>query len=44
MKKKLPFIIEVILGIAFICFGYFIVDTSYYSTLFYATCFMYSID
>lgn len=36
MKKKLPFIIEIIIGIIFICFGYFVIDTDYYSTLFYA--------
>lgn len=36
MKKKLSFIIEIIIGIIFICFGYFIIDTDYYSTLFYA--------
>ena len=36
MKKKLPFIIEIIVGIIFICFGYFVIDTDYYSTLFYA--------
>ena len=31
MKKKLPFIIEIIIGIIFICFGYFVIDTDYYS-------------
>ncbi|MCI8531842.1 MAG: hypothetical protein HFI17_06310 [Lachnospiraceae bacterium] len=36
MKKKLSFIIEIITGIIFICFGYFVIDTDYYSTLFYA--------
>ncbi len=36
MKKKLSFIIEIIIGIIFICFGYFVIDTDYYSTLFYA--------
>ena len=36
MKKKLPYIIEIILGIVLICFGYFIIDTDYYSTLFLA--------
>lgn len=36
MKKKLSFIIEIILGIVLICLGYFIIDTDYYSTLFYA--------
>ena len=36
MKKKLPFIIEIIVGITFICFGYFVINTDYYSTLFYA--------
>ena len=36
MKKKLSFIIEIITGIIFICFGYFVIDTGYYSTLFYA--------
>lgn len=36
MKKKLPFIIEIIIDIIFICFGYFVIDTDYYSTLFYA--------
>ena len=36
MKKKLPFIIEIIIGIIFICFGYFVINTGYYSTLFYA--------
>lgn len=36
MKKKLPFIIESIIGIAFVCFGYFIIRTGYYSTLFYS--------
>lgn len=36
MKKKLPFIIESILGIILVCFGYFIIDIDYYSTLFYA--------
>lgn len=36
MKKKISFIIEIIIGIIFICFGYFVIDTDYYSTLFYA--------
>ncbi|MEH2946598.1 hypothetical protein [Sporofaciens sp. JLR.KK001] len=36
MKKKLSFIIEIIIGIIFICFGYFVINTGYYSTLFYA--------
>ena len=36
MKKKLSFIIEIIIGIIFICFGYFVIDTDYYATLFYA--------
>ena len=36
MKKKLSFIIEIIIGIIFICLGYFVIDTDYYSTLFYA--------
>ena len=36
MKNKLPFIIELIIGIVLICFGYFIIDTDYYSTLFLA--------
>ena len=35
MKKKLSFIIEIIIGIIFICFGYFVIDTDYYATLFY---------
>ena len=30
MKKKLSFIIEIIIGIIFICFGYFVIDTDYY--------------
>ena len=29
MKKKLSFIIEIIIGIIFICFGYFVIDTDY---------------
>ena len=36
MKKKLPFIIEIIIGIIFICLGCFVIDTDYYSTLFCA--------
>lgn len=36
MKKKISFIIEIIIGIIFICFGYFVINTGYYSTLFYA--------
>ena len=36
MKKKISFIIEIIIGIIFICFGYFVIDSDYYSTLFYA--------
>ena len=36
MKKKISFIIEIIIGIIFICFGYFVIDTDYYATLFYA--------
>ncbi len=36
MMKKLSCIIEIIIGIIFICFGYFVIDTDYYSTLFYA--------
>lgn len=29
-------LIEIIIGIIFICFGYFVIDTDYYATLFYA--------
>ena len=36
MKKKLSFIIEIIIGIIFICLGCFVIDTDYYSTLFCA--------
>lgn len=32
-EGKLPFIIEIALGIVFICLGYFIIDTDYYSML-----------
>lgn len=34
MKKKLPLIIEIILGIILICVSYFIMDTDYYSAFF----------
>ena len=37
VKKKLPCIIEITLGAVLICLGYFIIDTDYYSTLFYTT-------
>lgn len=36
MKKKTSFILEIMTGIIFICFGCFVIDTNYYSTLFYA--------
>lgn len=36
MKKKLPLVLEIILGIILVCAGYFIMDTDYYSTLFFA--------
>lgn len=36
MKKKLPLIIEIILGIILICVGSFIMDTDYYANLFFA--------
>lgn len=36
MKKKLPFIIEIVLGIILVCVEYFIINTDYYSTLFLA--------
>lgn len=36
MKKKLPLIIEIILGIILICVSYFIMDTDYYSAFFFA--------
>lgn len=36
MKKKSSYFTEIIIGIIFICFGYFVIDTDYYSTLFYA--------
>lgn len=36
MKKKMPFIIEFVIGIAFVCIGFIIVETDYYSTLFFA--------
>lgn len=36
MKKKLPLIIDIILGIILICVSYFIMDTDYYSTFFFA--------
>lgn len=36
MKKKLPFIIEIFVGIIFICIGSFAITEEYYSTLFFA--------
>lgn len=36
MKKKMPFIIEIIIGIIFVCIGFFVIKTGYYSTLFFA--------
>ena len=35
-EKNYHFIIEFIIGIIFICLGCFVIDTDYYSTLFYA--------
>lgn len=37
MLKKLPFIIEIVNGIEFVCIRLIIVETDYYSTLFFAT-------
>lgn len=35
MKKKMSFIVEVIIGIIFVGIGLFIVETRYYSILFF---------
>lgn len=36
MKKKLSFIIEIVVGIIFVCIGSFVITEEYYSTLFLA--------
>lgn len=36
MKKKSPLIIEIALGIILVCAACFMIDTDYYSTLFFA--------
>lgn len=36
MKKKLSFIIEIVIGIIFACIGSFVITEEYYSTLFFA--------
>lgn len=36
MKKKIPDIIEIIIGTVIVYFGYFVIDTNYYSTFFSA--------
>lgn len=36
MKRKLPFFIEIVIGTIFVCTGFFIIETEYYSSLFSA--------
>ena len=36
MKNKMSFIIEIVIGIIFVCIGFFIIKTGYYATLFFA--------